>query len=103
VSRVIAHLEANCHRPVDIDALAHQAYLSSNYLRTVFRRATGETIQEMQTRFRMEKAVQLLKDPTRKVKDVAEALGYEYPSHFIAHFERYRGMTPTEYRRRGRT
>ena len=48
---------------------------------------------------RLEKAKELLKDETQKVKDVGAMVGYESSAHFVSIFRKKFGMTPNEYRR----
>jgi two-component system response regulator YesN len=78
--------------------LAAQLFLSPNYLRHLFRQETGESYVEYVTRVRMEKAVQLLRDPLLKIQDIAEKVGFEEQRYFSSCFKKHYAMTPTEYR-----
>ena len=49
---------------------------------------------------RFAEARRLLREPDRKVIDVALDLGYSDPAHFTRAFGRWAGVTPREFRRR---
>lgn len=83
---------------LSISDIAARLYLSPNYLRQLFRQQSGESFVEYVTRIRMEAALELLKDPTLKIQDVAERVGYEEQRYFSTCFKKYYQMTPTEYR-----
>ena len=47
-------------------------------------------------------ASELLLNTGKKVWEVGEAVGYDQQRSFIEIFKKYRGMTPSEYRREGK-
>jgi AraC-like DNA-binding protein len=51
---------------------------------------------------RCDMARKMLDVPAPKIADVARALGYSDAAHFTRAFLRWTGLTPREYRRRGR-
>lgn len=73
--------------------------LSCNYLRSLFKEVTGKTILEYSIELRMEKAAELLKNKSLKIKEVSAAVGYENVSYFGMLFQRKYGVTPNEYRK----
>ncbi|WP_248924226.1 response regulator [Paenibacillus hamazuiensis] len=83
---------------LSLSSLAVTLFLSPNYLRQLFRQETGESFVEYVTRVRMEKALEYLKDPTLKIADVAEKVGFEEQRYFSSCFKKFHQMTPTEYR-----
>lgn len=83
---------------LSLSDVAVTLFLSPNYLRQLFRQETGETFVEYVTRVRMEKALDYLKDPTLKIVDVAEKVGFEEQRYFSSCFKKVHQMTPTEYR-----
>jgi AraC-like DNA-binding protein len=69
--------------------------------RTLQRRLNdeGATYAGVVAAARFAKARRLLRDPARKVIDVALDLGYSDPAHFTRAFERWAGVPPREFRR----
>ena len=61
----------------------------------------GEAPLEYLTRWRMYKAGRLLREDSKKLFEVATAVGYDSGGAFHKAFKRVLGMTPGEYRRAG--
>lgn len=72
--------------------------ISRGYLTRIFRKEMGVSPQEFQTRFRMEKAGDLLRSTGSPVSNIAEMLGYTDVLSFSKCFSRYYGMSPTAFR-----
>ena len=50
------------------------------------------------TEYRLKQALELLKTPKLRVREVGQKVGYENNSYFGAVFAKKYGMTPNEYR-----
>ena len=85
-------------RPPSVVELANRVGLSPNYLSSLFRRETGETVRRFVESRRVERAREQLADPKRTVKQIAYALGFADPHHFSHAFRRATGISPTAYR-----
>ncbi|GIP49793.1 AraC family transcriptional regulator [Paenibacillus sp. J53TS2] len=99
VQQVCQIIDQTFHEPITIQSLSSQVYLSPNYLRSIFRDKTGMTIHDYLTRIRLEKSKEMLADPSLKVQDIAQKIGYESTSYFISLFLKNQGVTPNEYRK----
>jgi two-component system response regulator YesN len=82
----------------NIDDVASQLYISSSYLRQIFKKQSSESFVEYLTHIRMEKALELLQNSNLKIQDVAEQAGFSNQRYFAVCFKKYYGKTPTEYR-----
>lgn len=96
IARIIAERH---HQPLTVEEIAREVYLSPNYIRTIFKEKTGETILDYLTKVRMNHAAELLKDKSLKVREVSHRVGYENVSYFCSVFQKHRGSTPNEYRK----
>ncbi|MNI64766.1 HTH-type transcriptional activator Btr [compost metagenome] len=65
-----------------------------------FKRHVGIPLTDYVTKIRMAKAEQLLQDDSLKLTDLALMAGYSSPSHFVAAFKKYSGVSPKDYRAR---
>jgi len=81
-----------------LSQVAHQAHVSPFYLCKIFRKTTGMTLTEYIARVRVEKAKDLLGDPTLRISEVVYAAGFGSIPRFNAVFKRHVGMPPSEYR-----
>lgn len=98
VDQIKKIVQESCNIDLSIIDIANHVYLSPSYTSLIFKQETGESIIEYLIKLRMEKAMQLLKNPSLKVYDVAEKVGYTNKSYFCLVFKEKTGMTPKEYR-----
>ncbi|WP_068776958.1 response regulator [Paenibacillus sp. FJAT-26967] len=84
---------------VTLRDVADRFSFSPNYLGHVFKEETGQNFSDFVISLRMEKAKELLGDPTLKIYEVADRIGYRYLPYFSRQFKETFGMTPMQYRR----
>ena len=82
-----------------LDDVAAELYISPNYLRQLFKQASGQTFTEHLTEMRMKEAQRLLDDESLKIYEVAERTGYADSRYFSVCYKKYWHITPTDYRR----
>lgn len=78
---------------------ADKICLSPNYFGDLVRKETGKSAKEYIQLKMLDAAKEHLHDPLKSISEVAYALGFHYPQHFVRFFKRFAGMTPSEYRR----
>ncbi len=78
--------------------LSKKLYISENYLTTLFKKEMSLTFKKYLTKIRMEKAKDLLSDPSLKVRDVAKFVGYGNDDYFSKIFRQTTGLAPSDYR-----
>jgi AraC-like DNA-binding protein len=79
--------------------VARTCGVSPSHLSRVFHQSTGLTLSDYLARFRVEHAVQLLRDERHTVTEVAFASGFRSLSQFNRTFKRLVGCAPTRLRR----
>ncbi|MBO7748189.1 helix-turn-helix domain-containing protein, partial [Paenibacillus sp. MWE-103] len=100
VQQVAGIIEDEYGASLTIDDLAGRVFLSPNYLRVLFKEKKGCTVHEYLTRIRLNKSLELLKDKSLKIHDVARRVGYDNTSYFCSFFYKTQGVTPNEYRKK---
>lgn len=100
VELVQAIIKSRISENISLQQVADQVFISPNYLSRLFKEETGENFSEFTIRVKMEKAAELLHDPTCRVYEINEMLGYKSLQHFYKLFKRIFDCTPTEYRER---
>jgi AraC-like DNA-binding protein len=91
-------IDARYREPLDVDALARTAHLSSAHFSREFRRAFGETPHQYLLTRRLERAAALLRNTDRSVAEVCFAVGLSSVGSFTTSFGRTYGVSPTAYR-----
>jgi AraC-like DNA-binding protein len=97
--RTMDRLAREFRKKPEISDLARELGTNSNKLRAVFKAVYGTTMAEYCLDRRMREAQQLLLQPNLSISQIAERVGYQYPSGFAAAFSSHVGMTPREYRK----
>jgi len=77
---------------------AREAHVTEPYFCRMFKAATGMTFSEYVARCHVDRARELLHDPSMRVTEVAFRSGFQSIPHFNHIFKRYTGLTPNGYR-----
>lgn len=88
---------------ISLNLVAASVNISPSHFSTIFSQETGETFIEYLTRFRMEKAMELLRRTSMKASEIGHSVGYRDPHYFSYLFKKRLGVTPKEYRAGGRS
>ncbi|WP_029584622.1 AraC family transcriptional regulator [Bradyrhizobium sp. URHD0069] len=100
--RAIERLRSDSDADVSLAALASDAGLSRFHFCRAFKESTGLSPHAWLRQYRLEQAMQMLRDTDASVVSVAAALGYASQTAFAAAFRRLTGETPSDWRRRVR-
>ena len=99
VVKALAYMEENYSSPdLSMEDTAVAAGLSSARFSTSFKSETGVTFTDYLLKLRMEKAKDLMRDPNRKIYEIAMMTGYSNSPYFSTAFKKYTGCPPSEYR-----
>lgn len=94
-----AHLDAS---PNLADLSTHVS-LSPNYLCKIFKQVTGETITHYTQNQKIEQSIELLKDDSVSIGEIAERFGFCDQFYFSKVFKSYMCVSPMQYRKSLRT
>lgn len=81
-----------------LDRIAKKYEVSSSYLSKLLKQEVGISFIDFLTNTRIKSAISLMKDPTIKLYEVAELIGYSNQYYFSKAFKRVIGKSPQEYR-----
>jgi two-component system response regulator YesN len=98
VEHVIEMIRAHYAEPVTLRQVAAGMGRHPNYVGLVFHEQMGLTVRGYLTRFRLERAADLIARGD-KIEAVSLCVGYRSKRNFYRQFKRCFGMTPQQYRR----
>lgn len=98
VGAALRAVHANVNNPWTVESLAEAAGMSRSAFAARFKELVGQTPLDYVTKWRMQKAVSLLREDDKKLMEVAQSVGYESDAAFSKAFKRLVGVTPGEYR-----
>ena len=99
IERSLDFIEEHLEEEIKIEALADTAALSPFYFQRLFKRLVHKPVQEYVKLRRLAKAVEALRDPSRRILDVALDYGFSSHANFTRAFKDAYAITPEEYRR----
>jgi len=102
VVRSLRFIRDNSNKDIRVADLLSAAGVSRRTLQDRFKEYLGRTPMEEIHRCRVERIEHLLIETNMTVGEVATASGFEADAHFSRFFSRQTGITPREYRRKGR-
>jgi two-component system response regulator YesN len=96
---MVLNLIERCYADdITLDDAAAIAGLSSSYLSRLFKEEMGTNFKDYLTTYRLERAKAGLRDPRRKIYEVAEEVGFRDQRYFSEVFKKRFGYSPLEYR-----
>lgn len=99
LSQVQAFVEQDYANPnLNPELIAEHLQLSAKYLRTLYLKASGESLGEYITRYRLDQAKSLLENIETTVQEAAARSGFVNINYFYTLFKKYNGITPNEFR-----
>ena len=98
--RVKDRIDREYAQPLDVDALARGAHMSSGHLSREFKRAYGESPYGYLMTRRIERAMALLRIGELSVTDVCFEVGCQSLGTFSTRFAELVGMPPSVYKER---
>jgi AraC-like DNA-binding protein len=97
----LSAIHDSVNTPWTVESLAEAAGMSRSAFAARFKELLGQPPLEYVTEWRMQKAMQLLRQRDKKLIDVARLVGYESDAAFSKAFKRVVGAKPGEYLKRG--
>ncbi|MAT90183.1 MAG: AraC family transcriptional regulator [Flavobacteriaceae bacterium] len=94
---VIQYIRDNLHQNITIEALSKKACMSESHFHRVFKNELGLSPIDFINEERIKLATSLLKDPSKKIKEVYVACGFESRSYFNRVFKRKKHVSPGTY------
>ncbi len=93
-------IETHSSENLTQSAVARVVNVSAGYFCEMFKKTTGVTFVNYLARVRVEKSKLMLRDPARRISEVAFEVGFQSLSQFNRTFKKLEGCAPGDYRRR---
>lgn len=100
VKKAMDFIEKNYSRKITIEEIADYVGIDRKYLSSLFKDILHTSPQNFLVNYRMNKACILLVENLLSVTHVAHSVGYDDALLFSKMFKKYKGMPPTQYRKR---
>ncbi|NIK70937.1 MULTISPECIES: helix-turn-helix domain-containing protein [unclassified Paenibacillus] len=100
IAQILRELQLYPAQKVSLPELARKSCLSTSRLSHLFKEQVGDTVLNIVSKIRMEKAAQLLTGTNRQITEIASDVGFDCTIYFTRKFKEAFGETPSLYRKR---
>lgn len=98
VKNALKVIEENYNKKLTLSEVAEKTYVSQWHLSKLLNKHTGQNFSELLNTARINKAKELLKQPSLRIGDIAEMVGFIDMAHFSRVFKKITGVSANEFR-----
>ncbi len=99
VRRAIEFISKNYSGKVSIRDIASNMAINRSYLYLVFMKHMNISPQDFLIRYRLERALELMRNPALSIGDIARSVGYDDTLRFSKIFKKEKGLSPSHFRK----
>jgi len=97
-TRLEHYVQANLHKPLTLEKVSREMYLSRTQFTFTVRQKTGKSFNQFLMEHRIEAAKRALLDSSWTISAITTFVGFKSPSYFRTAFRKHTGKTPTQFR-----
>ena len=94
-----AFIRQNLSAPLSVRLISQGTNISKSVLYQVFHESFGCTVSEYIHRVRVEYSIELLREKTLSIEEVAQRAGFSNSAYYCKVFKRQKGIPPAHFRR----
>lgn len=98
VKNALAYIEENYARKLTLSEVAEKTYVSQWHLSKLLNRYSEQSFSDILNKVRIDHAKKLLLDPSLRIGDISEQVGFLDLAHFSRVFKKQEGISANEYR-----
>ncbi|WP_052702756.1 AraC family transcriptional regulator [Paenibacillus beijingensis] len=99
VYEMARYIDHNYNDDLSVQEIAKHFHLSREYASRLFKKETGENLNDYIQKIHMTKAQQLLAGGTLKINEIAQMIGYNDEKYFSKVFKKQFGVSPNRFRK----
>lgn len=98
VENIITFIKQNYERSISVKQMADYLGINRSYLSSLFKKKTGQSVQEYLIHFRIKKAEELLLTSEYTITEIACFTGYKDYFTFFKAFKKITGLSPGQFK-----
>ena len=98
VRRALEYIEAHYAEKLTLTEVAEKTYVSQWYLSKLLNKYTNNNFSNLLNQVRIKKSEALLREPSLKIHEISDMLGFNDVTHFSKTFKKIKQVSPNEYR-----
>lgn len=98
VSNALKYIEEHYSEKLTLIEVAEKTYVSQWHLSKLLKKHTNQNFCDILNQARIKKAKELLDEPSLKIHEISEIVGFSDVTHFSKIFKKHEGVSPNEFR-----
>ena len=98
VQGALRYIEHHYAEKLTLTELAEKTYVSQWYLSKLLNKYTNKSFSDLLNQTRIKRAKELLQNPSLKIYEISDMLGFNDVNHFSRVFKKIEQISPNEYR-----
>lgn len=99
IQQIKQYIVEHSHEDITLEGIGKRVNLSPYYISKIFKEQLGVNYIDFLTECRIKKAIKLMADPEKSLKEITFEVGYHDPNYFSKVFKKICEASPTEYRK----
>ena len=97
--KIERYISCHLYQKISLEEISSYAGMNKTYFCLFFKKHYGMSFTDFLNKKRIDEAALMLMNPVASIAEVATACGFPTVTYFNRIFRKYKGMTPTEYRK----
>lgn len=98
IERIELIVKQRYHEPLSVEYIAGLMHFTPNYIGATYKTKRNISINDYINKIRVSRSMELLREETLSITDIALMCGYENAPYFHKMFKKHTGSTPGEFR-----
>ena len=99
ISKILVYIGKNYTKDLTVQELAEEFCINESYLSVLFKKEVGINLSSYMQRYRINRAMELLRNTNMRISEIAYRVGYQNPCYFTEQFKRVYHTPPSEVRK----
>ncbi|MNO36294.1 putative response regulatory protein [compost metagenome] len=98
IQKILQYIHAHYPEDITVKSMSQYVVMGENYVSTLFKKKTGQTLIHYLHQVRVNQAIQYLCHSDLPVYEIGNRVGFVNDNYFIKIFKRLTAQTPSQYR-----
>ncbi|AIQ66421.1 response regulator transcription factor [Paenibacillus graminis] len=98
IQKILQYIHVHYPEDITVKSMSQYVMMGENYVSTLFKKKTGQTLIHYLHRVRVNQAIQYLCHSDLPVYEIGNRVGFVNDNYFIKIFKRLTAQTPSQYR-----
>lgn len=99
IQKILLFIGKNYEKEITLQEIAEQFSINDSYLSALFKKEVGINLSNYLQKYRLYRAMELLKNSDLRINEIAYKVGYQNPCYFTEQFKKTYNFTPSEIRK----